>query len=222
MEIVPAKRAPKRLIDAFSRVNTSTVSNALDKLKLTGVMCALKPVAPGVRMVGSAITVREIAGELGSATPEEMDLAAMVEALEPGDVGVIDNGGRRISSGGGVVAVAVKGRGAAGMVVDGSVRDVEQIQECELPVFARHVVPVTGKGRIRILAINQPVTVDGIVVRSGDIIVGDVNGVVCVPSERAEEVLELALRQEASDAQTIALMRQGLSFRDAQKRAGVK
>jgi regulator of RNase E activity RraA len=222
MHIGSLKRAPKRLLDAFARVNTGTVSNALDKLKLTGVMRELKPVTPGTRMVGSAVTVWETAGELGSAAPEEMDLGSMIEALEIGDVCVIDNGGRKISSGGGVVAVAVKSRGAAGLVVDGSVRDVEQIQECGLPVFARHVVPVTGKGRIRLLSINIPVTLDGILIEPGDIIIGDMNGTVRVPIERAEEVLEVALRQDASDAETISLMHQGLSFREAQKRAGVK
>src|SRR5215469_1786064 len=198
MDIGTVKRAPKHLLEAFTRVNTSTVCNALDKLKLTGVMCGLKSVAPGMRMVGSAITIWETAGELGSAAPEELDLAAMIESLEPGDVGVIDNGGRQISSGGGVVAVAVKGRGAAGLLVDGSVRDVEQIQECNLPVFARHVVPITGKGRIRLLGINIAVTLDGVLVRPGDIIVGDVNGVIRVPIEHAEQILELALRQDAS------------------------
>jgi regulator of RNase E activity RraA len=216
------RRPPPQLIEAFQGINTSTISNALDKKGLSGVMFGLKPVAPGMRVLGCAVTIFETSGERGSAAPEDMNLAAIVEAIQPGDVAVISNDGNRVSSGGGVFGFALKARGAAGAVVDGGVRDIEQIKEYGLPVFARHVVPLTGKGRIRVHAINQPVTVDGILVKPGDLIVADANGVVCVPQDLADEVRALAEKQDSADNQTIEYMRQGLSFREAQARSGVK
>ena len=185
-------------------------------------MLGLKPIALGMRVLGCAVTIFETSGERGSAAPEEMNLAAIIEAIQPGDVAVIANDGNRISSGGGVFGFALKNRGAAGAVVDGGVRDIEQIQEHALPVFAKHIVPLTGKGRIKVHSINHPITADGVFVRPGDIIVGDANGVVCIPQDFAEDLLALAEKQDSSDNQTIELMRQGLSFREAQARSGVK
>jgi regulator of RNase E activity RraA len=222
MEIGEIKRPPPALIEAYRKVNSSTISNALDRLGLNGVMRNIKPVWSEFTLVGCAFTVWETTGELGAFPPEELRLGALIDALEPGDVAVIDNGGAPVSTFGGVAAVGAAARQAAGIVVDGAVRDIEQIRACGLPAFARHVVPMTGKGRIRFLAMNVAIRVDGILVRPGDIVVGDANGVVCVGADIAEKVLELALKQDESDNRTVELIRQGLSFSEAQRRAGVR
>jgi hypothetical protein len=83
-------------------------------------------------------------------------------------------------------------------------------------------ITVTGKTRIKMLAVNQPIRVDGISVRPGDIIVGDGSGVTRVPIEIAAEILELARKQDAADEQVIEWVRRGLPFSEALQRAGVR
>jgi regulator of RNase E activity RraA len=215
-------RPSKRLVDSFRPFNTGTICNALDRKGLSGAMLGLRAIVPGMQLLGCAVTVLETCGERGCVSPEDLNLAAIIEAVEPGDVAVIANNGHRVSSGGGVFGYALKAAGAAGVVVDGGVRDIEQIHQYQLPIFAKHVVPVTGKARIKVEAINQPIHVDSVLVRPGDIVLGDANGVVCIPQAAADEILALAEKQDSLDNLTVELMRQGLSFREAQARAGVR
>lgn len=74
------------------------------------------------------------------------------------------------------------------IVVEGGVRDADEIIELGFPVFPRHVVPLSGKTRIKVVEINTEVVVDNVAVRPGDILLGDATGVVCVPYEHAAEV----------------------------------
>jgi regulator of RNase E activity RraA len=89
------------------------------------------------------------------------------------------------------------------------------MEQHRLPVFARHVTPLTGRTRIRITAMNEPVTCGGVRVRPGDVIVADGSGVVCIPAEHAEQVAELAQRYASDDRLAEAELAKGLSFREA-------
>lgn len=222
MDVGDVVRPPAELVEGFRTLSTGTISNALDKLGIAGSMRNIKPVSPGFRVLGGAVTVWELTGDRGSFAPEELGLGSLIDMATQGDVIVIDNGGAPVSTWGGVAAFAAKSKGLAGVVVDGAVRDVDQIREFEFPVFSRHVVPVTGKTRIKMLAVNRPIRVDGISVRPGDIIVGDGSGVMRVPIEIAAEILELARKQDAADEQVIEWVRRGLPFSEALQRAGVR
>ena len=128
---------------------------------------------------------------------------------------MIDNGGQQVSTWGGIAAFAAKMRGVSGLVVDGGVRDLDEIREFGFPVFSRHVVPTSGKGRVKILSMNTPIKIDGILVRPGDILVGDGSGIVCVPIEVAEEVMKAATRFDQQDKQAIEEIRAGMGFTEA-------
>ena len=121
----------------------------------------------------------------------------MIDAAGPGDILVIDNGGQCVSTFGGLATLAAKVKGIGGLVVDGGVRDREEMVEHGFPVFARHMTPLTGRTRLAITGINEPVACGGVRVRAGDVIVADGSGVVCIPAEHAAKVAELAaaLRQ---------------------------
>ncbi|MCG8560693.1 MAG: hypothetical protein MI824_12895, partial [Hyphomicrobiales bacterium] len=119
------------------------------------------------------------------------------------------------STWGGLASYAAKVKGIAGLVVDGGVRDREEIIEYGFPVFSRHVVPTPGRTRIRVAALGEPVSCGGVRVRQGDIIVADGTGVVCIPDELAEEVTALAARFSADDAQAKTELDAGLTFREA-------
>jgi regulator of RNase E activity RraA len=108
--------------------------------------------------------------------------------------------------------LAAKVKGVAGLVADGGVRDREEMIEHQFPVFARHMTPLTGRSRLAITGINEPVSCGGVRVRPGDVIVADGSGVVCVPAEHAAEVAELSLRYAGDDAEAAAQLAKGLTF----------
>lgn len=117
-----------------------------------------------------------------------------------------------------VMARAVRGakrKGIAGLIVDGGVRDREEIIEHVFPVFARHVAPTTGRTRVRVVEIGGTVAVSGRKVATGDVIVADGTGIVCIPQEKAGEVLRIAEALAADDAEAAQEIVGGLSFSEA-------
>jgi regulator of RNase E activity RraA len=139
----------------------------------------------------------------------------MIDAAAPGEILVVDNGGRAVSTWGGLATFAAKVKGLGGLVVDGGVRDREEMEEHRFPIFTRHMTPLTGRTRLCITGINQTVTCGGVRVRPGDVIVADGSGVVCIPAEHAEQVAELAARYTSDDLLAQAELAKGLSFREA-------
>ena len=215
MDIGKLVRPPKKLIEGFRGLATSTIGNVLDDMKISGVIQNLKPVCAGFRFAGAALTVKEVTGVLGTYTNADFKLGQVIDSGQEGDVIVIDNGGQQVSTWGGIAAFAAKRRGVEGLVVDGGVRDLDEIREFGFPVFSRHVVPTSGKGRVKLLSMNTPIKIDGILVRPGDILVGDGSGVVCVPIEVAEEVMNAATRFDQQDKQAIEEIRAGMGFTEA-------
>jgi regulator of RNase E activity RraA len=213
--------APGRrdLIARISSLATSTLANALDAAGLhRNVIPAIKAVAPGFRFVGTAVTVKEEAGAYGRFSSEDFNVGAMIDAASKGDVIVVDAGGAPYSTWGGMASLAAKLKGVAGLVVDGGVRDLEEIVEFGFPVFARHLVPTTGRMRLKVEAINVSVEVDGVRVEPGDIIAADGTGIVCLPRSLARDIVERAERFARDDASAIADLKAGLTFTQAMAR----
>jgi regulator of RNase E activity RraA len=178
-------------------------------------MPTIKGIAPGFRFAGPAVTVSEEAGDYGSFGSDDFKVGAMIDAAQAGDVIVVAAGGVPYSTWGGMASYAAKLKGIAGLVVDGGVRDLEEIVEFGFPVFARHMVPTTGRTRLKVAAINEPVVVDGVAVAPGDIAAADGTGIVVLPAARAEEITALAEVFARDDAAALAEMDKGLSFSDA-------
>ncbi len=215
MEIGSITRPPKLLIEGFKNLATSTIGNVLDDLKIQGIIQNIKPICPGFHFAGCAVTVKEVTGLLGTYTNADFKLGQVIDSAQAGDVIVIDNGGQQVSTWGGIAALAAKLRGVAGLVVDGGVRDLDEIREFNFPVFSRYVVPTSGKGRVKLLSMNTVIKIDGVRVRPGDIIVGDGTGIVCVPIEVAEEVMKTATRFDQQDKKAVEEIRRGMSFTEA-------
>ncbi len=198
---------------------TSTLANALDACGLhDNVMPSIKAVAPGFRFAGPALTVRERSGEYGTFASEDFRVGAIIDAALAGDVVVIEAGGVPYSTWGGMASLAAKLKGVAGLIVDGGVRDLEEMVEFAFPVFARHVVPTTGRTRLSIDEIGVPVTVDGVRVAPGDLIVADGSGIVSLPAARAAELVALAEEIAAADVEAAEALRRGFSFTEAMAR----
>ncbi len=202
-----------------ARLATSTLANALDDAGLhRNVIAAIKAVSPGMRFAGPAVTVREVAGGYGTFTSEDFKVGAILDAAGPGDVIVVDLGGAACSTWGGMASLAAKVKGVAGVLVDGGVRDLEEMIAFDFPVFARHLVPTTGRGRLKVEAIGEPVEIDGVAVAPGDIIVADGTGAVCLPSAAAERIVSRAEELQRADEAAVAEIQRGLGFSEAMKK----
>lgn len=199
----------------FADLATPTLANALDDIGFDGVMAGIGQVVSGTRCYGRAVTVMQETGPRGSFASEDFKVGNMIDAAGPGDVLVVANGGHAVSTWGGLATLAAKVKGLAGLVVDGGVRDREEMEQHRLPVFTRHMTPLTGRTRLRIAGINGTIQCGGVRVRAGDVIVADGSGVVCIPAEHADEVAGLAHRYAADDRLAEAELSKGLSFREA-------
>ena len=213
------EQATQELAARVAALATSTLANALDEVGLhANVMPTIKRVAPGFHFAGPAVTVTEEVGDYGSFGSDDFKVGAMIDAAEAGDVIVVAAGGAPYSTWGGMASYAAKLKGIAGLVVDGGVRDLEEIVEFGFAVFARHMVPTTGRTRLKVAAIDEAVTVDGVRVAPGDLIVADGTGVVCLPRERARDIAARAEALQRDDERAMAEIRGGLGFSEAMKK----
>ncbi len=208
----------ENILQRLRNIATPTLANALDDIGFNGVMNNLHPADLGMKIVGRAVTVQEVTGPYGSFSTEEFKVGHMIDAASPGDVIVVANNGAQVSTWGGMASYSAKLKGIAGLVVDGGVRDREEIVEFSFPTFSKHMVPTPGKTRIKVLSINEPIICAGVRVRQGDIIVGDGTGVLCLPIEHVEKITEEAEKFTADDKKAMQEMKIGLSFKEALKK----
>ena len=221
MDIADVVRPEPGLVAALGRLATGTLANALDAVGATNsILPTIKSVAPGMRCAGTAVTIRESVGPVGTYESKDFAVGALIDAAEAGDIIVVEGGGLPISTWGGMATCAAVEKGIAGLVVDGGVRDLEEIIEFGLPVFARHLAPTTGRTRLKVEAINYAVTVDGIRIEPGDVIVADGTGVAVVPIGHIDEVLALAEEFDRDDGQAVEDLKNGLSFSEVMAKFG--
>jgi 3-hexulose-6-phosphate synthase/6-phospho-3-hexuloisomerase len=188
--------AIRRLFEAVSAPNVT------DAMHRKGAMAGISSLSGRVKAVGRAVTVRTVGG----------DWAKPVEAIDvagPGDVLVISNDGRTdVAPWGELATHSAKNRGVAGIVIDGAVRDVDDIREMKFPVFATATAPNAGDPK-GLGEINAEITCCGREVRPGDWIVADESGVVVVPRERAYEVARRAMEVKKTEERIREEIRRG-------------
>jgi regulator of RNase E activity RraA len=206
--------APPGALQRLRQLDTCAVSDALDTLGLPGATVGLRPLwAVPAPVAGHARTV--LAGPRQDGRPAQHIAAAAIEAAGDDDVLVIANQGRvDVSSWGGILTQAAGRRGIGGVVVDGACRDIAESEEAGFPVFGRAVVPVSARGRIVQLAMEEPVEVAGVTVHPGDLVLADRNGVVFVPAAEADRVLGLAERIVARETAMAEAVRAGRPVTD--------
>jgi len=182
----------KRYRERFEKLSTTNVSDACDFHGIRGATCGIRPMSESWgRMVGRAVTMKMCAaGE--TKNRHHLGMNAIV-ASEPGDIIVIDNGGRLDTScWGGILANSAKMRRITGVVIDGCCRDLDDILDADFPVYARGCVVATARGRVMEQSTNEMISFGGVQVRPGDVVMCDRSGVVIIPWEHVDEVLEKA------------------------------
>jgi len=167
---------------AFSLVSTPNISDALHK---QGAMLEIRPIKLGFHVVGRALTVRTMDG----------DWAKPIEAIdkaEKGEVIVVDVNGGNTAIWGELATWSAKLKGLAGVVIDGAIRDLDDIVKMDFPIFSRHISSNAGEPK-GLGEIGTEITCGNQTVKTGDWIIGDDSGVVVVPQEIAQEIANRAL-----------------------------
>jgi regulator of RNase E activity RraA len=186
-----------KLVEAFGKVAIASIADAVDRVcgKRGYMDSTIKPQINDRRICGPAATVLEAATDEFLPPQHALDL---IDEAASGSVIVISimGGTSEVAVWGGLMTAGAVANGHAGAVLDGGVRDLVEIRrDYGFPVYARSVSPGTTLGRYKTVASQVPVQVGGVVVHPGDLIVGDVDGVVVVPQAHAEEVLKIDARE---------------------------
>jgi regulator of RNase E activity RraA len=198
------------LVQRLSKLDTCTVSDAMDRQSIEGPVIAQRPKCNCPRIAGRASTVKLVKAD-GRTSTRHLCTAA-VESGGPGTVIVVDNEAREFPAGwGGILSQAAKVKGVEGVVVDGAVRDVDESRELAFPVYARYAVPITARGRIHEDDFNVPIQFGGVTVHPGDLVLADWSGITFIPAARAEEVLTTAETIADRESQMAADVRAGKS-----------
>lgn len=207
----------KELVALFEGLDTPGISDALDKLGLPGQCLGVAPLDNYSKVtVGPAFTVQYVSASVPPGT-----VGDFIEDVAPGDVVVIDNGGRTDCTVWGDIMTQYAGtRQIAATVIDGVCRDVNKALGDGYPIFSKGRFMRTGKDRVQVQSVNQPVSIGTARVCARDIVVADANGVVIVPRARAAEVAACARQIESVEADIRALISQGKTLKEARAALG--
>ena len=196
--------ASKELVDAFAKLPVANVSDAMNRVTAAGP--SLRPMHSSGTMAGVALTVKSRPGD-------NLMLHKAIDMAVPGDVIVCDAGGDLTNAlmGELMLAYAIK-KGVVGFVLNGAIRDLDNFREMNLPTFAAGVTHrgpyKDGPGEI-----NVPIAFGGMVIHPGDIIIGDSDGVHCVPMADAEAVLAKTQAKSAAEIKQMADIEAGTNDR---------
>lgn len=211
------------LVERASRLDTTSLSDALDRLGIAGQCLNIKPLDHRFHLTGRAYTIL-----YGPAGKPAGTVGDYIDAVPPGGVVVLDNGGRENATvWGDILTWVAHRRGVAGTVIDGACRDTRLARELVYPVYSRSYSMRTGKDRVQVEATNVAVTIGDARVCPGDILRGDADGVVVIPAAHEAEVLAAAeeidtaereIRNAVSQGRTLAEARSQLGYHQLQTR----
>lgn len=197
-----------------ARLDTATISDALDKLGINGQCYKIQPCDPKFRMTGRAFTLL-----YGPADVVPGTVGDFIDDVPEGSVMVLDNGGREDATvWGDILTEIAHRRGLAGTVIDGVNRDVALCRALDYPVYSRASWMRTGKDRVQVEATGVPVNIGNVRVASGDLLRGDADGVVVIPTSREEDVLEVAEQIHDAEENIRAAVRSGLRLDEARQK----
>jgi regulator of RNase E activity RraA len=209
-----------------SALYTAVLSDVLDSLGYPNQAMRpfVRPVDDGLVLAGRArtglymITYAERAGE----NPYELEMK-LIDDLNADEIAVLACNGptERIAPWGELLSTAARARGAAGCVTDGLVRDVRHIRAMQFPVFHGGIGPLDTKGRGRMAEMDTDVVCGGVKVRSGDIVFGDIDGVVVIPREIEDEVMAAAIEKVSAENHTRRELENGLLLSEVYAKYGV-
>jgi 4-hydroxy-4-methyl-2-oxoglutarate aldolase len=201
----------------------AVVADALDRLgrRDQALDPAIRPLWPEARLAGVAVPVVISVDASEPDAPYDGELT-LLDGLEPGDVPMLAvDPGVRCASWGELFSCAARGRGAAGVVIDGFARDAAEIRLLGFPAFTRGLSPLDTFARAVVTGIGVEARVGGVAVRPGDVVVGDVDGVVVVPRPLVADVAEAVLTKRRLEGNARDDLLAGMGIREVWAKYGV-
>ena len=206
----------EQIIERLGRLDVASVSDAMDKLGIPCGLLGIHAVVPGKHICGRAFTVHYVPNGVVKG-----NVGDFLDDVQPGQVVVIDNGGRLYCTvWGDIMTFVATRKGIAGTVIDGVCRDIPGIKENDYPIFTKSTYMVTGKDRVTVDYVNKPVAISGVQVCPNDIILADDTGAVCVPDAVAEKVADIAESIEKTEQAIIAEVKNGSTLKEARAKLG--
>jgi 4-hydroxy-4-methyl-2-oxoglutarate aldolase len=203
-------------ISTLARMDTSTVSDALDKLGIIGQCLGIAPMDPKFRLAGCAFTVRYVPCGMHGGT-----VGDFIDDLPEGTVVALDNQGRTDATvWGDIMTIVASRKRLGGTVIDGVCRDAPRSIELGYPIFARSSYMRTGKDRVAVDAMQVSISIGGVRVNPGDFLLGDRDGVIAVPKARIEQVAEVASQIDQAEERIRAAVERGERLDAARKSQG--
>jgi regulator of RNase E activity RraA len=205
---------------------TAVLSDVLDEMGLPNQAMRpfVRPLDDSLSFLGRARTglYANAYSVVDGENPYELEIR-LVDALEAGDVAVIacDGPTDRMAPWGELLTTAAMARGASGCVTDGLVRDVRHIRALKFPVFHGGIGPLDSKGRCRMIEMDRPIVCAGVKVSKGDMMFGDVDGVIAIPQAAAEEAFARALEKVSRENRTRDELRAGRLLSEVYAKYGV-
>jgi 4-hydroxy-4-methyl-2-oxoglutarate aldolase len=203
-------------VQRASKLDTTALSDALDRLGIPGQCLGIKPLDSKFRLAGRAFTLL-----YGPAGVPAGTVGDFIDDVPEGNVIVIDNGGRENATvWGDILTMVAHRRNIAGTVIDGACRDTNLSREIGYPIFSRSYSMRTGKDRVQLEATNGPINIGDARVLPSDILRGDADGVVVVPETYEDRVLDIAEEIDATEEKIRQAVLEGMRLMDARKRYG--
>jgi regulator of RNase E activity RraA len=219
---VIAQPADVSLVEGFRTVEVASVSDAMEQLYAERAYMShdMRPLAP-TKFAGPAVTIQLTKDEHKEGAAASQGMLDAIDSSPAGSVYVmVLPNGEDYAGIGGLMATAMKYRGFAGAVIDGSVRDTPQIRKLQFPVFSRGVVPSTTINHFRVTGVNVPVTCAGVRVNPGDIVTADEDGVAVVPQSKAAAVLQKSQELDDTEHRMLPFIEKFRSIKEAVKQFG--
>ena len=216
-------RNPLDLSLIQEKLYSAVIADILDDLGLRNQALNhnIRPLDPSFKLAGRAYTILATDTVEIPDDPYIKELEA-VDGLTDDGVAVATTGGSTTAAlWGELLSTAATSKGARGAVIDGFTRDSSGIIEMGFPVFTRGYSPLDSKGRIEVISHGSPIRCGGVVVRSGDIVFGDRDGVVIIPEDAASEVLLKATDKVEGESNMRRALQQGMGIVEAYREYGI-
>ena len=204
------------MIEKLKTMDAASISDAMDKLGIVGGVLGVQAVSNCKTICGPAFTVKYI-----PCGQEKGTVGDFLDEVEEGQVVVIDNDGRLdCTVWGDIMSLYATLKNVEGTIIDGVCRDIPVIKELKYPIFTKGHYMVTGKERVEVAYVNQPVNVSNIQVRPGDLIFGDNTGVLVIPHNRVAEVIEAAEIIDGKEELIREAIKSGMTLKEARVKLG--
>ncbi|MEO5925655.1 MAG: RraA family protein [Bryobacteraceae bacterium] len=203
-------------VERASRLDTTAISDALDRLGIAGQCLGIKPLNHKFRLAGRAFTIL-----YGPSASPSGTVGDYIDDVEPGGIVVLDNGGRENATvWGDILTWVAHERRIGGTVIDGACRDTHLAYELNYPMFSRSYSMRTGKDRVQVEAMGGPVNIGDARCCAGDIMRGDADGVIVIPKAHENAVLDAAEQIDTVENEIRRAVQSGMTLRQAREKHG--